>query len=441
MEKKDILNENKNLDNFEDKEINIPIVKENEDKNLSDSNSYENQIITELEKLYKKDNNDIQKNTLSKSLSDLNRINSEKDKKTISNNSYLDSNIVFNYPNSKKLIVDVNKLSQRVSKVEYENESKNRMVTKELRSKYFPNKKIKFQNNTFIHFNETKKVINPTNNIRLKSMNPNRNNNLEIIYKNNMISNSVTPNNNNIINYQNIINKENNNYKNLPKKNNFFMNLLKEDNNYINKIKPITKAELSKYSNEKEKIIALLEKNRELVDILRKIDEKYKILKNEFIELYKNSNNFGKSDDLNKDNNENEQYKKYLIDENKNLKIKVDNYNKIFQPMINYINDLNKVMNLKKINSIELKNSINILDSSNNNVDDKNNPLNIFLHTLNENLNNIYKSKNHDNDYRRSINKISNKMSYGDDEDILKIMLLTDRKDKKNKMKNYYDKL
>jgi hypothetical protein len=108
-----------------------------------------------------------------------------------------------------------------------------------------------------------------------------------------MISNSVTPNNNNIIKYQNIINKENNNYKNLPKKNNFFMNLLKEDNNYINKIKPITKAELSKYSNEKEKIIALLEKNRELVDILRKIDEKYKILKNEFIELYKNSNNFG----------------------------------------------------------------------------------------------------------------------------------------------------
>jgi hypothetical protein len=118
----------------------------------------------------------------------------------------------------------------------------------------------------------------------------------------------------------------------------------------------------------------------------------------------------------------------------------VDNYNKIFQPMINYINDLNKVMNLKKINSIELKSSINIVDESNNN-DDKNNPLNIFLHTLNENLNNIYKSKNHDNDYRRSINKISNKMSYGDDEDILKIMLLTDRKDKKNKMKNYYDKL
>ena len=164
-------------------------------------------------------------------------------------------------------------------------------------------------------------------------------------------------------------------------------------------------------------------------------------MKNEFIELYKNSNNFGKSDDLNKDNNENEQYKKYLIDENKNLKIKVANYDKIFQPMINYINDLNKILNLKKINSIELKNSINILDSSNNNDEDKNNPLNIFLHTLNENMNNISKSKNHDNNYRRSINKISNKMSYGDDEDILKIMLLTERKDKKNKMKNYYDKL
>ena len=169
------------------------------------------------------------------------------------------------------------------------------------------------------------------------------------------------------------------------------------------------------------------------------MDEKYKILKKEFIELYQNTNNFGKSDLNNENNNEKEQYQKYLIEENKNLKIKVDNYEKIFHPMINYINDLNKVMNLKKINSIEIKSSINISNSSNNN-EDKNNPLNKFLRILDENMKIIYKNKHHEKGKTGSVNKISNRMSNQDDEDIFRIMLLTERKDKKQ-MKNYYDKL
>ena len=175
------------------------------------------------------------------------------------------------------------------------------------------------------------------------------------------------------------------------------------------------------------------------MNILRIMDEKYKILKHEYIELYKNSNNIGNSNN----NNENDEYKKYLIDENKNYKRKLENYDKIFYPMLNYINDLNNELNLKQINSVELKKSINVFDSFNTSGD-KNNPLKTFLNILNENKDYINKSKNTEFDDIKLRNKILNKIrshsNYEDRKEMPKKLLLTERKDNKNKMKNYYDK-
>lgn len=443
MEKKETnLNEDKIKENIEDnKKISNPIINEKENKNILDLNSSDSQILTELAKLEKKNNNDLQNNNISKSLSEINKNNSDEDKKNISIKSIIDSNIIFNTPKSKRIIVEINKLSQRVRKDENENESNNRIISKELRSKYFPHKSNNnFQNNYNI-FRENKNLPKTFNNVKLKSVNTDINNKIEMNKKILMPIIDLENDNKKKDNLKNNINKENNNLD-LPKKNNFFINLLKEDNNFIDKIKPITKEELLSFSNEKEKIIALLEKNKQLMNILRTMDEKYKILKHEYIELYKNSNSIGNYNN----NNENDEYKKYLLDENKNYKRKLENYDKIFHPLLNYINDLNNELNLKQINSFELKKSINLFDSFNISGDkDKNNPLNKFLKVLNENKDFISERKNTEIDdikYRNKIlNKIRSHSNYEDRKEISKKILLTERKGNKNKMKNYYDKI
>ena len=170
--------------------------------------------------------------------------------------------------------------------------------------------------------------------------------------------------------------KYGNNKLDLDTKNEFFINILKQDDSYINTIAPITKEELLSYSNEKEKIIFLLEKNRELVHTLRNINEKYIKLKSEYIDLYKSIN----INNLN--SNENDKYKNYLSDENKTLKIKLDNYENIFRLITSYINDISNKLNLKKINIIDLKNNINIYEFQKNT---ENTPLNAFIYILNEN--------------------------------------------------------
>jgi chromosome segregation protein len=239
------------------------------------------------------------------------------------------------------------------------------------------------------------------------------------------------------INDKNIIFKNekygNNNKLDLDTKNKFFIKILKQDDSYLNTIKPITKEELLSYSNEKEKIIFLLEKNRELINILRNINEKYKMLKSEYIDLYKSIN----INNLN--SNENDEYKNYLSDENKTLKIKLDNYENIFTVMTSYINDISNKLNLKKINIIDLKNNININEFKKNT---KNTPLNDFIHILNDNKkiickyievwnNNIKTEKNKD----KILNKIKSLSNYEQNGKVSRDKILISRKDSKYKKK------
>jgi hypothetical protein len=387
---------------------------------------------------------------LTKSLSEYNHNNSDENKKSIS----IDSNSIFPYPlpKSKRIIVELNQLSQRVSKEENENESNNRIMVKQLRLKYFPYNKNKIIQNNYIN---TDKKIKFVNNYKLKNVNninniitndkiePNKKSikpNLVLDSINDIKNNrNTTDSKKNNINDKNIIFKNekygNNNKLDLDTKNKFFIKILKQDDSYLNTIKPITKEELLSYSNEKEKIIFLLEKNKELINILRNINEKYKMLKSEYIDLYKSIN----INNLNSNENENDEYKNYLSDENKTLKIKLDNYENIFTVMTSYINDISNKLNLKKINIIDLKNNININEFQKNT---KNTPLNDFIHILNDNKkiickyievwnNNIKTEKNKD----KILNKIKSLSNYEQNGKVSRDKILISRKDSKYKKK------
>jgi hypothetical protein len=418
------------------------------EKDLLDSFCDENKIIKELEKIDNKEKNERKNSNLTKSLSEYNHNNSDENKKSIS----IDSNSIFPYPlpKSKRIIVELNQLSQRVSKEENENESNNRIMVKQLRLKYFPYNKNKIIQNNYIN---TDKKIKFVNNYKLKNVNninniitndkiePNKKSikpNLVLDSINDIKNNrNTTDSKKSNINDKNIIFKNekygNNNKLDLDTKNKFFIKILKQDDSYLNTIKPITKEELLSYSNEKEKIIFLLEKNRELINILRNINEKYKMLKSEYIDLYKSIN----INNLN--SNENDEYKNYLSDENKTLKIKLDNYENIFTVMTSYINDMSNKLNLKKINIIDLKNNININEFQKNT---KNTPLNDFIHILNDNKkiickyievwnNNIKTKKNKD----KILNKIESLSNYEQNGKVSRDKILISRKDSKYKKK------
>ena len=439
LNKKDS-NEIKDINN----NLNDPNLNGNNDRD-QDSIS-EKKIITELEKIDYNVQNEKQNNDLSKSFSDINKNNSYEDKKTISLKTLSDYNNIISRPLTKTQIVEISRLSQRVSKDEKENEFNNRIMVKELRLKYFPNnKKYKNIKNSYTitienkNQNQNKDLITE-NNFKFKNFSNNTNiinNKIELnkkINKPNLILDDFNEIKTNLNNKQNIINSENiDNKLHFDYKKKFFLNILKEDNSYINKIRPITKEELLNYSNEKEKIIILMEKNTELINTIRNIFNKYNLLKNEYIELYKNSNN-------NLEINENDEYKKYLNNENKNMKIKIDNYEKIFPSIIYYINEINSEFNLKKINFNELKENINSYDiqiQKNNN--DKKNPLNIFINELYENKKIILKYIKDGNDIinnnNKKFNKIRSHSNLGEDEAITKEGNLTSRKDDKKKKK------
>ena len=448
LNKKDS-NEIKDINN----NLNEPNLNGNNDRD-QDSIS-EKKIITELEKIDYNVQNEKQNNDLSKSFSDINKNNSYEDKKTISLKTISDYNNIISRPLTKTQIVEISRLSQRVSKDEKENEFNNRIMVKELRLKYFPNnKKYKNIKNSYTitienkNQNQNKDLITE-NNFKFKNFSNNIlytniiNNKIELnkkINKPNLILDDFNEIKTNLNNKQNIINNENiDNKLHFDYKKKFFLNILKEDNSYINKIRPITKEELLNYSNEKEKIIVLMEKNTELINTIRNIFKKYNLLKNEYIELYKNSNN-------NLEINENDEYKKYLNNENKNMKIKIDNYEKIFPSIIYYINEINSEFNLKKINFNELKENINSYDiqiQKNNN--DKKNPLNIFINELYENKKIILKyikdGNGNDiiNNNNKKFNKIRSHSNLGEDGTIIKEGNLTSRKDDKLKKKKMFN--
>ena len=139
-------------------------------------------------------------------------------------------------------------------------------------------------------------------------------------------------------------------------KNKFFTELLNEDCNYVNNIKKISKKDLLSNNIDNEKIIILLDKNREILNLISKIEDRYKTLRNEYIFLYKNINNISICNS-NLINSKNE-YEKYISKENINLNKKLQSYESIFTSMTNYINDISKIFNLTQINFIEIKKNI-----------------------------------------------------------------------------------
>lgn len=446
MEKIDTnLDKNDNKEIIDKQNLNSPIINNKDEKLLQESNSDENKIITELEKLDYKEKTKKQNNDISESLSEINN-NLEEEKENIFIKSFSE-NIITPHPISKKKIVEINQLSQRVSKDENENESNNRIMMKELRLKYFPNNKVNkiIKNNYYIFNDNIIRERREKDSGDLKLKNNNINNiigiNKKIIKPNIILDNINNEKKTNLkINNKNFISseiKDNNNLDYENNKNQFFINLLKEDDNYINIIKTMTKKELLNISNEKEKIVVLLEKNRELIEALWSLYERYKILKNEYIELYKNN--------LENPNfiDGNNEYKKYLFKENKKLETTIENYDKIFPSIIYFINDINSEFNLKNINFINLKNNLNEINSNKDN--NKKNPLNNFINTLNENkkyiLKNIKGQNNNIVNKEKKLNILRSHSNFSEKGKILKEKILTSHKDKKLKMRNFYDNL
>jgi hypothetical protein len=301
--------------------------------------------------------NGIQNNqdNLSKSLSKISPNDSNEDKNQI---SLSESNDIFNYPSPKKMLSEMTQLSKRMRKQEYENEFSNKTKAVELRTKYIPTFRSFINESIYKKLSYGPSPIKEKINIRLKNINSNK----ITLNRNKIIDKKILKPNLNLISINNTEKFEdiNDNKKvivfDFTSKQNFFSDLLKEDCNFVDNIEQISKKDLLKINNEKEKVIILLDKNREIMNIMRKIEENYKKLKNEYIDLYKNINNISLSNSS--PVNINNEYENYITKENINLKKKLDNFNNIFLSMTNYINDISNLFNIQKIDYIEIKKNI-----------------------------------------------------------------------------------
>ena len=292
--------------------------------------------------------NNADENNISKSLSRIEQDNSNNDNNEI---SISDSNDIFNYPSPKKMLSEMNQLSKRIRENEYENEFNNRTRVEELRTKYIPTLK-RFDNDS-INKKTPYKITNKINK-RFNQINIHLN-------KNKIIDKKILKPNMNINSINQFLKTDGNNDKKVKAfdfstKNKFFTELLNEDCNYVNNIKKISKKDLLSNNIDNEKIIILLDKNREIMNLISKIEDRYKTLRNEYIFLYKNINNISICNS-NLINSKNE-YENYISKENINLNKKLQSYESIFTSMTNYINDISKIFNLTQINFIEIKQNI-----------------------------------------------------------------------------------
>jgi len=452
MEKKEISLSNKEIKDKNDEKLsNTSIIEKNGENLYFDSKS----------EIVNKDKNDNQSN-ISKSLSIIHNnnnnnsnSNSEDDKKNISIiRTISESKNQVHYP-TKRVIVEINKLSRRVTKEENDNEYSNRIMVKELRSKYFPLRKA---NNTFrinyhISNKENKPMLNNENypnNLKFKNMNiSNKNANPNIFTniryddnkptKPNLILDDINDIKSSTQRSKELYSSYNghNNY-NSKSNNRFGQNSLRvsDSNNFSEQssTKPLTLIDLECFPNDTEKIKALLFKYNELLKNLNLFEQKYQMLKNEYNDLYLKKSNSGNISIKDED----DKYRKYINEENKNLNSKLENYEKIFPQMIYYINDLSNEFSLKKINFAELRKYINNNFSDSN----QNNPIISSIEILNENkkaILNRNKGSNSNNKMKtlKRIKSFSNNKEYEE----LSKNILTGRQGKKLRAKKFYDKL
>jgi hypothetical protein len=453
MEKKEISLNNKEIKDKNDEKLNnTSIIEKNGDNLYFDSKS-------EIEN---KDKNDSQSN-ISKSLSVINKnnnniSNSEDDKKNMSIiRTISESKNQHHYP-TKRIIVEINQLSKRVTKEENENEYNNRIMVKELRSKYFP---LRRGNNTFRNnyhnLNKEKNTIinneNYPNNFKFKNMNVNisKSTNPNIFTnaryddkkptKPNLLLNDINEFRNSTQKSKELYNSYNGNNNNnyTSKSNNHFgQNSLRvsDSNNFSEQsnTKPLTLNDLECFPNDNEKIKALLFKYNELLKNLNLFEQRYLTLKSKYNELNQNERNSGNISIKEEDS----KYKKYINEENKNLNSKLENYEKIFPQMIYYINDLSNELSLKKINFVELKNYMN----TNFNNSNQDNPITSSIDILNENKRTILNrnKKKDSSNKKKTLNRIKSFSNNKEYEELTK-KIITGRQGNKVKTKKFYDKL
>ena len=453
MEKKEINLSNKEIKEKDGEKVNnTSIIEKNGDNLYFDSKS-------EIEN---KDKNDSQSN-ISKSLSVINKnnnnnSNSEEDNKNISIiRTISESKNQRHYP-TKRIIVEINKLSKRVTKEENDNEYNNRMMVKELRSKYFPLRKANnaFRNNYHILNKERNPILNNENypnNFKFKNMNANisKSTNPNIFTNNryddkkptkpNLILDDINEIKNSTQKSKDLYSSYNghNNYNyNSKSSNRFDQNSLRvsDSNNFSEQsnTKPLTLEDLECFPNDSEKVKALLFKYNELLKNLNLFEKRYLTLKSEYNELYQKKGNSGNISTKEED----DKFRKYLNEENKNLNSKLENYEKIFPQMIYYINDLSNELSLKKINFLELKNYINSNFSNNN----QNNPITSSIDILNENKKTILKrnKSNVSNHKKKTLNRMKS-FSNNEEYEELSKKILTGRQGSKIRTKQFYDKL
>ena len=252
--------------------------------------------------------------------------------------------------------------------------------------------------------------------------------------------NSDELNNNNIYD-QNLINfynkgKNNNNNNNSNKIITYDMyksnkNLNKNNNNNDDDDDFLNNVELLDFDKIKnlpiqEQLKLLYENNKDLYNTLKRLQNKYNLLKNKNNSFFEKNSNF----------------KNFILKENEDLKRINKNYEKLIEPLVDYVNEINNYFNKEEIDTSKLKNLAKNFDEKdvNNNTNElqnmcdyinscKNDVLKILENPkkfLNKKKVDFLKNNNNNIERKNKFLNNNNKTSYNNNLDI-------------NNINDYYD--
>ena len=264
----------------------------------------------------------------------------------------------------------------------------------------------------------TNKLLNEEEKKGFNSDELNNNN----IYDQNLISfYNKGKNNNNSISNKIITYDMYKSNKNLNKNN----NNNDDDDDFLNNIELL---DFDKIKNLpiQEQLKLLYENNKDLYNTLKRLQNKYNLLKNKNNSIFENNSNF----------------KNFILKENEDLKRINKNYEKLIEPLADYVNEINNYFNKEEIDTSKLKNLAKNFDEKD--VNNKNNELQNMCDYINSCKNDVLKIlenpkkflnkkkvdflKNNNNNIERK-NKFlnnNNKTSYNNNLDI-------------NNINDYYD--
>ena len=209
--------------------------------------------------------------------------------------------------------------------------------------------------------------------------------------------------------------------KNLNKNNN---NNNDDDDDFLNNVELL---DFDKIKNLpiQEQLKLLYENNKDLFNTLKRLQNKYNLLKNKDNSLFEKNSNF----------------KNFILKENEDLKRINKNYEKLIEPLVDYVNEINNYFNKEEIDTSKLKNLAKNFDEKD--VNNNTNELQNMCDYINSCKNDVLKIlenpkkflnkkkvdflKNNDNNIERK-NKFlnNNKTTYNNNLDI-------------NNINDYYD--